>query len=72
MMCLTSSLTVWRKPNIKVSCLKKGCHKNVDIKFSATTCFWNNHQVAKNRKSGKPTIIKVVGSNTTKGHKQHS
>ena len=43
------------KENILIATLLKRGNKNVDIKFSAHEHFWNNlHQVAQNRKIGKP------------------
>jgi hypothetical protein len=42
--------------------LRRG-NKNVDIKFSAHERFWNNlHQVAQNRKFGKPNNVIVLGA----------
>jgi hypothetical protein len=45
--------------NILIDILLKRGTKNVDIKFSAHERFWNNlHQVAQNRKIGKPKNLK--------------
>ena len=44
------------------------CNKNVDIKLSAHDAFLVTFiRYAQNRKIGKPNILKVFGSNKTKG-----
>jgi hypothetical protein len=49
------------KENILIDILLKRGTKNVDIKFSAHERFWNNlHQVAQNRKIGKPNNLIVI------------
>jgi hypothetical protein len=49
------------KENIPIAILLKRGNKNVDIKFSAHERFWNNlHQVAQNRKIGKPNNFIVL------------
>ena len=51
------------KENIQIATLLKRGNKNVDIKFSAHERFWNNlHQVAQNRKFGKPNNVIVLGA----------
>ena len=51
------------KENILIAILLKRVNKNVDIKFSAHERFWNNlHQVAQNRKIGKPNNLIVLGA----------
>jgi hypothetical protein len=51
------------KENILIVTLLKRGNKNVDIKFSAHECFWNNlHQVAQNQKIGKPNNLIVLGA----------
>ena len=51
------------KENIQIATLQKRGNKNVDIKFSAHECFWNNlHQVAQNRKIGKSNNLIVLGA----------
>ena len=49
------------KENIQIATLLKRGNKNVDIKFSEHERFWNNlHQVAQNRKIGKPNNLIVI------------
>jgi hypothetical protein len=51
------------KENILIATLIKRGNKNVDIKFSAHEGFWNNlHQVAQNKKIGKPNNLIVLGA----------
>jgi hypothetical protein len=51
------------KENIMIAILLRRGNKNVDIKFSAHERFWNNlHQVAQNRKFGKPNNVIVLGA----------
>jgi hypothetical protein len=51
------------KENILIAILLKRGNKNVNIKFSAHERFWNNlHQVAQNRKIGKPNNLIVLGA----------
>jgi hypothetical protein len=51
------------KENILIAILLKRGNKNVDIKFSAQERFWKNiHQVAQNRKIGKPNNLIVLGA----------
>jgi hypothetical protein len=51
------------KDNILIAILLKRGNKNVEIKFSAHERFWNNlHEVAQNRKIGKPNNLIVLGA----------
>ena len=51
----------WFQRKYSDSYIAKRGNKNVDIKFSAHERFWNNlHQVAQNRKIGKPNNLIVI------------